>query len=288
MLSFSPLIKEDIKPIIVIHGGISHDNSVKGQDMYRDILGDIISTVYPILLKKGANVAVIEAIKLLEDNELFNAGKGSKIQSDGQIRMSAALMSGTYSKFAAVMSIQNVQHPIEVAELLISQKYSIIAGNEATQFARHNGVPAFNPITFYRTKEYSDKLESDSGTVGAVALDGSGNIWAGTSTGGTGYETPGRVGDSPTVAGTYATPSVGISCTGKGEHIINLAVAAKVADRVDMGMELSDAINLIIRQGYESNFGLIALDKFGNIEIGETKDTNVMYAYHNGQNIYTF
>ena len=129
------------------------------------------------------------------------------------------------------------------------------------------------------------------GTVGIVALDKKANIVAGTSTGGIGNETPGRVSDSPTVAGTYASSKAGVSCTGIGEQITQQAAAAKIVIRVEDGMTLSEAFSkTIIESNYFNySFGLISLDANGHIKVGKTAALGeVYYAYHNGEVIETF
>src|SRR6202012_57444 len=175
--------------------------------------------------------------------DLFNAGTGSQIQSDGKIRMSASLMDGKTLEFSGVINIEGVRNPICVAEKLLRMPDKVLAGKGAQEFARENGVPYYNPETSQRRHEYEKKL-SDSirlGTVGCVALDFYGDMAAGTSTGGKGFEIPGRVSDSATAAGNYVNAFVGISCTGVGEDIVSGAVAAKIVTRVTDGMPLAQA-----------------------------------------------
>lgn len=280
------------KPILVIHGGCPNLNkSAFTKEQFHKSLKEIAEKTYAILMNKDAKTAVVEGIKLLENDIIFNAGKGSRFQEDGKIRMSAGLMSGPLNKFSAVINIENVQHPIEIANHLLNHKHSVLAGPQATKFATDKGAPHFDPKTKHRQEEYLSKEESNSGTVGIVALDSNGAIFAGTSTGGIGYETPGRVGDSPTIAGTYASAQTGVSCTGKGEAIVNQAVAPKIVTRVQDGQSLKMACKKTIEEGNERDyaFGFIALDHQGNIVIGETKkNKKVLYAQHNGKTIKTF
>ena len=140
-------------------------------------------------------------------------------------------------------------------------------------------------------QEYEKKCNGLHGTVGIVALDNKGRIVAGTSTGGIGNEIPGRVSDSPTVAGTYASSKAGVSCTGIGEQITQQAVAAKIVTRVEDGMSLYKAVSKTIMESdnFNYSFGLISLDANGQIEVGKTSAlSEVYYAYHNGEKIDTF
>lgn len=274
---------------IIIHGGVKNIHSKK-LTRYNEALKKIIEQGYKTLQKEGGRKALVHVIELLENNRLFNAGTGSRLQRDGEARMSAALMSGTDNIFAATINIKNVKNPIQVANILFDQRYKVLCGNPATKFARAHRILPHNTKTKKRIREHRQKKETGTGTVGAVIRDSAGNLWVGTSTGGTGYETPGRAGDSATVAGTYASKHVGVSCTGKGEDIINQAVAAKIATLVDCGISLSNAKKKIISTANELGytFGFIALDKQGRVEIGKTNDHIVLFATHDGKKIKTF
>lgn len=257
---------------------------------YDKALSRIIKKIYPLLKETDARTTVVRGIRLLEDDPIFNAGTGSRLQEDGQIRMSAAIMNSRDNRFSGVINIKNVKNPIDVADLLAKEKYTVLGGNESTEYARLHNIPFYNPVTDIRLKEYKSALAGDSGTVGVVALDSRGNICAGTSTGGIGYEISGRISDSATVAGTYATKIAGVSCTGRGEHIVNQAVAARIVTRVEDGMPLQAAVDKLMREANRHNyrFGLIALDKFGHMVVGSTKNVDVLYARHTGQRIDTF
>jgi L-asparaginase len=280
-----------IVPKIVIHGGIKNfEGNLSNAKIYFEKLKQIIEKTYRILEKTDARTAAVEGIKLLENDPIFNAGTGSRFQRDGKIRMSASLMSGKKHKFAGVINITDVKNPIEIVNLLYDRKHSVLSGRLATKFARKKKFPLYDPTTPERLKEYQEKKFSKTGTVGIVVLDAKGEIWAGTSTGGTGYETPGRVGDTPTIAGNYASKNAGVSCTGRGEHIRNLGVATKVVTRIDDGMNIKDAVEKIIKEGdtSQSLFGLISLDKNGIIKIGQTKGATVLFATHDGTTLTTF
>lgn len=278
---------------IIIHGGCGarEDKNTSFADYHNHLLA-IIEKSYKYLEKiDDANQVAIYAAKLLEDDEIFNAGTGSRVQQDGQIRMSASIIDSEKQKFAGVINIQNIKNPIEVASKLMQQHHSILGGDQATAFAHDiMGLPKYDPMTEKRYQEYLELKKGYTGTIGVVVLDSKGKICAVTSTGGAGFEYPGRVGDSPTVAGNFANEAMGISCTGIGEHIINQAVAAKIATRVKDGMQLSEAVDKAIAESdqFGDYVGLIAVDKKGNICSGSTSVAQTLYAYADGQNIKTF
>ena len=178
----------------------------------------------------------------MEDDALFNAGTGSQIQSDGKIRMSAALMDGESQKMSGVINIKKVKNPIQVAQFLMQEDDRVLGGSGATSYARKNGFEAFDTEIAQRRTEYEAKIESlGSGTVGCVALDKAGKIAVATSTGGKGFELVGRISDSATVAGNYANSFCGVSLTGVGEDIVSNATAAKIVTRVTDGFSIQDA-----------------------------------------------
>lgn len=278
---------------LIIHGGCgAREDATTTFSEYHEHLQQIISKSYEYLLKNNDAVeAALFAARLLEDDPIFNAGTGSRVQQDGQIRMSASIMDSVQNKFAAVINIQNVAHPVDVAKKLMNQHHSILGGEPATNFAYDKlGFISYNPMTEKRYQEYLELKKGLTGTIGVVALDDNGVICAITSTGGAGFEIPGRVGDSPTVAGNFASSTMGISCTGIGEHIINQAVAAKTHTRVQDGMKLEMAVAKAIRESdlLGDYVGLIALDKDGNIATGSTKIAQTLYAYHDGAVSKTF
>jgi len=277
---------------LVIHGGAGslEGKTTEAQKMH-DSLCKIWEETFEVLQKRSAEDAVRHAVRMLEDDPVYNAGTGSKLQADGQIRMSAALMDGTNNRFSGVINVQNIRNPIEAAALLSGEKHSILSSAQATEFCRTKGIPEYNPETEFRLHEYQSNCAGIHGTVGAVALDKDGHIFAGTSTGGIGCEIPGRVSDSPTVAGTYASTKAGVSCTGIGEQITQQAAAAKVVTRVGDGMLLNEAVNRTMHESDDFNYlyGLISLDSEGHVEVGKTAALSaVFYAFHDGEKIRTF
>lgn len=255
---------------IIIHGGFfsesstSHETKVAKQQALLRIAKDS----YAYLQSHSAVETVVYAVSLLEDDELFNAGIGSQIQSDGKIRMSASLMDGTTEKFSGVINIENVKNPIQVAEVLMNVDDRVLGGNGATNFARQHGFEEFSTEIPQRRREYEAKLiATGTGTVGCVALDANGNLAAATSTGGKGFEIPGRISDSATVAGNYANAICGVSLTGVGEDIVSGAVAAKIVTRVTDGFTLEKAFEKTFAElkPYDGFAGAIAIDKNGNM-----------------------
>ncbi|MDJ0957284.1 MAG: isoaspartyl peptidase/L-asparaginase [Arenicellales bacterium] len=275
---------------IIIHGGIKEFENLEGKESeYQKALHKIARDSYEVLNEKGARAGVLAAVSALEDLELFNAGTGSRIQADGEIRMSASIMDGKKNIFSGVINIQYVKNPILVAEQLASEKNSVLAGEPATRYARARGFENHNPFTRHRLREHQAAKSGRGGTVGAVALDNDGAIFAATSTGGTGNEIPGRVSDSATVAGNYASLNMGISCTGVGEDIVNLCVAARISTRKLEGLSLEHAIKKTVSEGIEFGymFGLIALDENGNTFVDQTQG-KTLYAAVDAQGIRTF
>ena len=200
--------------------------------------------------------------------------QGSQIQSDGKIRLSASLMDGKTMKFSGVINVEDIRNPICVAEKLLTYEDRVLSGIGAQEFARENGFDYYNPEIPQRRKEYEKKL-SDSirlGTVGCVALDLYGNIAAGTSTGGKGFEIPGRVSDSATTAGNYANAFAGISCTGVGEDIVSGAVASNIATRVTDGMPLALATEKTLNElkPFDGFAGVIGLSATGEAYHADT------------------
>ncbi len=277
---------------LIIHGGAgSLEGKIEQAQAMHDSLCKIWEESFDILQKGTAEETVCHAIRMLEDDPIFNAGTGSKLQADGQVRMSSALMDGTNNRFSGVINVQNIRNPIEAAALLSKEENTVLSGAQATEFCRKNGMDDYNPVTQERLEDYKKRCSGKHGTVGTVALDNEGHIFAGTSTGGIGYEIPGRVSDCPTVAGTYASTKAGVSCTGIGEQITQQAAAAKIVTRVEDGMPLHEAVTLTMSESNKFSYlyGLISLDSEGHVEVGKTEALDeVFYAFHDNNRIRTF
>ncbi len=285
-------------PKIIIHGGFFSESTTNQEVKLakQNALKEIVKKSYDFLLKHSALETVVFAVELLEDCDLFNAGTGSQIQSDGKIRMSASLMDGDSEKFSGVINICEIKNPIRLAEKLMSYEDRVLGGEEALVFARKSGFSFYNPEIPQRRKEYEEKVKClipqkergsthGLGTVGCVALDNNGKLAAATSTGGKGFEIPGRVSDSATVAGNYANNFAGVSCTGVGEDIVNAALASKIVTRVTDGISLKDAVEKSFSElkKFDGFAGVICIDSKGNFY---HKDSfpYMVYAFCNGKN----
>ena len=279
-------------PAIAIHGGsgtISLDpNNPELKNQYLKALNSALDKGFK-MLEEGYSAAesVCKAVMILEDCELFNAGKGSVFTAKGHHEMDAAIMDGKTLKAGAVAGLRGVKNPVLVAyDVLQHTPFVMIAGAEAIEYARQNNF-RFEPDSYFYNQLRYDQLKESKregemlldhsgegakfGTVGAVAVDTEGNVAAATSTGGMTNKAWGRVGDSPLIgAGTYANNSTcAVSCTGHGEYFIRGVVAYDLSCRIEFGgKNLKQAASEVIheklkRMGGEG--GLIAVDSSGNI-----------------------
>ena len=256
---------------IIIHGGFFSESNTNQEikQAKQKALSDIVYRSYNYLNSHTALQTAVFAVSLLEDCDLFNAGTGSQIQGDGKIRLSAGLMYGRTEKFSGVINVEDVKNPILVAEKLLLLEDRVLSGSGALEFARQNGFEYFNPEIPQRRKEYELKLNASIGlgTVGCVSIDKDGNIAAATSTGGKGFEIPGRVSDSATVAGNFANGSAGISCTGVGEDIMSAGLSVKIVTRVTDGMSLEEASKLSFKElkPFDGFAGIIGISSKGEM-----------------------
>jgi L-asparaginase len=298
-----------VRPKLIIHGGAG--SSLKGKggaEIVRRSLYRVIEEVYSLLLAgASARDAVIRGCQLLEDDPRFNAGTGSVLQSDGQIRMSAALMEGSVQRFSGVINVSRVQNPIKLAQFLQNSADRVLSDIGSAELTRELNVPLYNPLTDLRLQEWMlerqenfdktmagvvaetelvESSEARRGTIGVVALDAQGCLAAGTSTGGKGFERIGRVSDSAMPAGNYASKHAAVSCTGIGEDIIDECLAARIVVRVTDGLPLAEAMKRSFKEAYENqrDFGAIAIDATGAISWGKTSQV-LLAAYHTGEEI---
>jgi len=211
---------------------------------------------------------------VLEDSPLFNAGRGSCFNADGEIEMDASIMDGATLAAGAVAAVQRIRNPVLAARAVMEKSpHVLLAGKGAEQFARRCGLKLV-PARYFHTEERLAALKRGlarhHGTVGAVALDRHGNLAAATSTGGYTGKLPGRIGDSPLIgAGTYAdNATCAVSGTGWGEAFIRVALAHEVSARMQYLNEpltkaAGAALRKISRLGGDG--GLVAVDRRGNI-----------------------
>ncbi|MBF6639882.1 isoaspartyl peptidase/L-asparaginase [Flavobacterium sp. J49] len=273
---------------IIIHGGFFSESSTNHETKVakQQALLRIAKESYAYLQSHSALETVVYAVSLLEDDELFNAGIGSQIQSDGKIRMSASLMDGSTMKMSGVINIEEVKNPVQVAQVLLDFDDKVLGGSGATNFARQHGFEKFSTEIPQRRAEYEAKLAAaGKGTVGCVALDAEGKIAVATSTGGKGFEIPGRISDSATVAGNYANAFCGVSLTGVGEDIVSGAVAAKIVTRVTDGFTLGQAFEKTFEElkPFDGFAGAIAIDNKGNI-FHQDSHPSMVFASFDGVN----
>lgn len=263
-------------PSIIIHAGAGPLlPSKESEQRAHQSLKKIINGAYEKLIagEKAVDV-VVWTVTQLEDEPQFNAGTGCMLQSDGVARMTASLMDGSRGKFSGLMNIEEIQNPIKVAKLLQEEMDRVISGRGAKAYARREGFPYYNPITEQSHAEWKagtegkkTGLETMVGTVGCVCVDEDGNVAAATSTGGKGMEIIGRVGDSATIAGNYASKNAGVSSTGIGEEIVEAGLSVKIVTRVDDGMSLKSAFQKTFSELKERHgrAGSIGVDSQGNI-----------------------
>jgi len=283
---------------IVIHGGagtiVKEDMTPDLEQAYLKGLQNALDAGFAVLEEGGAALnAVKAAIVILEDNLLFNAGRGSVFTKKGVQEMDAAIMDGTDLSAGAVAGVRSVRNPIELAtEVMRNSNHVFLSGKGANDFAIKQGVKLEPDEYFFSQFRYDqwkairdsdnysldhtfsdvDALMKDKkfGTVGAVACDIDGNIAAGTSTGGMTNKKYGRIGDSPLIgAGTYANnKTCAISCTGHGEVFIRAVAAFDVSARMEYkGEDLQAACNAVVHGkliDMEGEGGLIAVDAQGN------------------------
>jgi L-asparaginase len=277
---------------IIIHGGFFSESATNHETKVakQQALLRIVKDSYHYLKTHSAIETVVYAVSLLEDDALFNAGIGSQIQSDGKIRMSASIMDGSTMKMSGVINIEEVKNPVQVAQVLLNYDDKVLGGSGATNFARKHGFEKFSTEIPQRRSEYEAKLAATRiGTVGCVALDANGKIAVATSTGGKGFEIPGRISDSATVAGNYANEFCGVSLTGVGEDIVSGAVAAKIVTRVTDGFSLEKAFEKTFTElkPFDGFAGAIAIDGKGTI-FHQDSHPSMVFASFDGENAEVF
>ena len=280
----SPEPMEPVRWSVAIHGGAGHfDTEVLSgaeQAAYSASLSAALETGGAVLEAGGSAVdAVVATIAVMEDDSLFNAGRGAVFTAEGKHELDASIMRGQDRNCGAVTGLTGFRHPIDVARSVMTEsEHVFFSGPGAAQFAGAQGAETAEPAWFDTQKAYSRylrALERDTtiekrGTVGCVALDSQGNLAAGTSTGGMTYKRHGRIGDSPVVgAGTWAdNRTCAISATGWGEYFIRTAVAHEIHGRMlHGGANLQAASDGAIHDemgALGGDGGIVGMDRFGN------------------------
>jgi len=259
-------------PTIIVHGGAGADPSQAPE--FRQGVRAAALAGWRVLAGAGSALDAVEsAVRVLEDDPRFNAGRGSVLTRDGTIETDASIMEGDRLQCGAVAALVGVANPISAArKVLESRRHVLLVGGGALEFARSVGIPECDPaslVTDRQRKRHAElarkPVPPGGGTVGAVALDRSGTIAAATSTGGTPGKLPGRVGDSALIGcGTYADSSLGgVSCTGDGEAIIRVVLGHRtlryLKDADDPDYAAKVAVDLLVEEGGGQG-GLILID----------------------------
>jgi L-asparaginase / beta-aspartyl-peptidase len=293
--------------VLVIHGGagtiLKSQMTPEREKAYLDAMNQALQTGYDILQKGGSSLDAVEAcVRNMEDNPLFNAGKGAVFTNEGKNELDAAIMDGRSLAAGSVAGVTVIKNPISAARAVMEKsEHVIMVGQGAEKFAKQQGLEIVDPSYFHTESRWKGlqrakaldslkQIKQDSankktssaeieeelrkqkyGTVGAVALDRYGNLAAATSTGGMTNKRFGRVGDAPIIgAGTYANNKTGaFSGTGWGEFYIRLVLAKSISDMMEFGkMNLKDAADEMVMKRLPAlggDGGLIAVDKDGNI-----------------------
>ncbi len=268
---------------IVIHGGagaMSKDRMTPELDSaYRASMQEALSTGKEILIAGGTALEAVEkTINVLENNPLFNAGKGAVFTHDGRNELDAAIMDGSNLAAGAVAGVTDIKNPITAARyVMTNSQHVMLTGTGASQFAKEQGLEIVPPEYFRTEKRYNELQEilkrEKNGTVGCCALDKSGNLAAGTSTGGMTNKKYNRVGDAPIIgAGTYANNSTcAVSGTGHGEFFIRWTVAHDISALMEYkGLTLNEAAELVVNDKLVKaggSGGVICVDNKGNISM---------------------
>jgi beta-aspartyl-peptidase (threonine type) len=274
---------------LIVHGG-AWDIPTTLRKICKDGVARALERGWRVLEMGGSSLDACEqAIVELEDEPVFDAGLGSHLNRDGTAQLDAILMNGGNLKSGAVVAVERIRNPIRLARLILEKsEHMLIAGYGAEQFALENGMALCSPAELITDQE-AELWRSQSGrvvnvgTVGAVALDSSGNLASGTSTGGTMYKYPGRVGDSALVGcGCYADSlASAVSTTGHGESIMKVVLAKTANDFVAAGKPPQnaavDAVQLMT-QRTTGKGGLIILDAQGRPGVAFTTQ-DLAYAY---------
>jgi beta-aspartyl-peptidase (threonine type) len=283
---------------LVLHGGAGNMNfqnlPEEAQQTFKSALDSALQLGLGVLKSGGASIDAVETvIRFMEDNPLFNAGRGAVFNSEGKNELDASIMTGQDLNAGAVAGVTDIRHPISAARAVMEKsEHVMMAGHGASVFAGQAGLEIVDPSWFFtkeRYEAYQKATEKEKhGTVGCVALDREGNICAGTSTGGITNKKYGRIGDSPIIgAGTYANNNTcGVSGTGQGEYFIRWTVAHQISVLMEYkGYDVQQAADEVISKtlvevGGEG--GVICLDKYGRAAM--VTNTSGMYrAYGNSE-----
>jgi beta-aspartyl-peptidase (threonine type) len=271
------------EPLVAVHGGAGplergHPEPAEESEARR-ALGEALHAAMERLGAGGSALdAVVEAVAVLEDHPLFNAGRGSALTAKGRVEMDASVMEGATRAVGAVACVRRVRNPVRAARAVLEQTpHALLVGPAADAFARAHGLVTVDPAWLVvpaqrerlrRARRRASAGASSHGTVGAVARDARGHVAAATSTGGLTGQLPGRVGDSPLAgAGTWADDATcAVSATGHGEALIRCAFAHEVdaaLRRAGLGLDAAVASALARLSALGATGGCVALAREG-------------------------
>ncbi|HET6371358.1 MAG TPA: isoaspartyl peptidase/L-asparaginase family protein [Nitrospiria bacterium] len=280
------MTRRRFSPVFLVHGGCGGPPASKRQ---LQAIRDALSEGYSLLLKgEGAIEAVEKSIRFLEESGFFNAGRGGKLQLDGHLRLDASLMEGKRLRAGGVAGIEGIRSPVSAARKVLEESpHVLLIGEGAARFGRFHKLAKMTRPSLQQIRLHEELLRSQdpwmkrfhsligTGTVGATALDRSGTLAAGASTGGVNRMLPGRVGDTPLIgAGVYADDRSGaVSMTGEGEGIIRAGSAREITLRLEFGATPRAAATLSLRRMKERTqcfAGALILSKRGSFAIVHT------------------
>lgn len=279
----------------MIHGGAGYwgERKSNGDDQIEKIADKIEENIE----SRSALEIVEQAVRLLESNKAFNAGRGAKFQIDGEIRLDASIMTSDLEAGSVIGLKGGFEHPISIAQKIMEDTHHIaLKGSEASEFASEFDFETSDLETEHRREELTNarkeiegldfkdtvarlKEMDQKGTVGAVAVDSEGRMAAATSTGGVHGQLAGRVGDTPMPGcGTYCNEEAAVSATGVGEAIIKTTLTRRTCSYIEQGKQPQKAVEKALefleeKTGREA--GLITVDKKGEIGIGFNSDEMV-------------
>lgn len=281
-----------IRPLLVVHGGVDDAGpgqlSTQEEAAVRAGITRALTEGYAVMKKGGTSVDAVEAaLRTFEDDTTFDAGRGAVVNTEGVAELDAAIMNGQTLQAGAVAAVHHIAHPISLARLVMERtRHVMLVGDGAEEFAQAQGI-GLVPNDYFITESQRLKFEQwkaqhsgaaghlgapgHLGTTGAIALDAHGNLAAGTTTGGTSWKLPGRVGDSPILgAGTYANNAFGcaVSSSGTGEYFMRDTIAVDICHRVAYLHQTVDrAADFVIHTELKTqggDGGVIALDRMGH------------------------
>jgi beta-aspartyl-peptidase (threonine type) len=252
---------------LIVHGGAGH---IRDEDLQERLNGcrEAALAGWRILESGSAALDAVQAgVEALEDNPLFNAGRGSVLNAAGQVQMDASIMDGTMLRAGAVGAVRRIRNPIRLARKVLDDgRHVLMVGEGAQRFAAEQGIPECDEEELIVPRQ-RERWEREHGTVGCVAVGAGGRCAAATSTGGRFGMLSGRVGDSALIGcGTYATEQGAVSCTGIGEAIIRAGLARTVIELLKAGLAPCEAAMRAVSELGRltgSDAGLIVVDRAG-------------------------